>query len=167
MFQAERQTTCSSYKLTLSGFSSAPSDCRAQCGDGILAIGEECDDGIDNGDTGYGGCSTECTLGEFCGDGVKNGDEMCDDGANNGLPGYCPSGCRYPRDSVGRSPSFTAEDTEETENAETGLCAHLGLCALNGYTRAPPCSTSASSAKSPTRSAPASASWAPTSTSMP
>jgi fibro-slime domain-containing protein len=94
VFQAERQTTCSSYKLTLSGFSSAPSDCRAQCGDGILAIGEECDDGIHNGDTSYGGCSTQCTLGEFCGDGTKNGDEMCDDGANNGLPGYCPSGCR-------------------------------------------------------------------------
>jgi fibro-slime domain-containing protein len=94
VFQAERQTTCSTYKLTLSGFSSAPSDCRAVCGDGILAIGEECDDGDKNGDTSYGSCSKECTLGEFCGDGIINGDEMCDDGGNNGLPGYCPSGCR-------------------------------------------------------------------------
>jgi fibro-slime domain-containing protein len=95
VFQAERQTTCSSYKLTLSGFSAAPSDCRAVCGDGVLAIGEECDDGEHNGDPGYGSCSKTCTLGEFCGDGVINGDEMCDDGGENGLPGKCPTGCRY------------------------------------------------------------------------
>jgi len=94
VFHAERQSTCSSYKLTLSGFSSAPSDCRSVCGDGILAMGEECDDGEKNGDTSYGSCSTSCTLGEFCGDGIKNGDEMCDDGGDNGLPGKCPSGCR-------------------------------------------------------------------------
>jgi fibro-slime domain-containing protein len=94
VFQAERQTTCSSYKLTLSGFSAAPSDCRAVCGDGILAIGEECDDGVHNGDTGYGSCSKNCTLGEFCGDGIINGDEMCDDGGENGLPDKCPTGCR-------------------------------------------------------------------------
>jgi fibro-slime domain-containing protein len=94
VFQAERQTEGSSYKLTLTGFSAAPSDCRAVCGDGILAIGEECDDGEHNGDTSYGGCSKTCTLGEFCGDGIINGDEMCDDGGENGLPGKCPSGCR-------------------------------------------------------------------------
>jgi len=96
VFQAERQTTGSSYKLTLSGFNAAPSDCTAICGDGILAIGEECDDGPNNGNSGYGACSTTCTLGTFCGDGVTQADEgeMCDDGGNNGLPGYCPSGCR-------------------------------------------------------------------------
>jgi fibro-slime domain-containing protein len=94
VFQAERQTEGSSYKLTLSGFNAAPSDCQAVCGDGILAIGEECDDGEHNGDTSYGGCSVSCTLGEFCGDGIINGDEMCDDGGENGLPDKCPSGCR-------------------------------------------------------------------------
>jgi fibro-slime domain-containing protein len=94
VFQAERQTTASTYKLTLSGFNDKPSDCRAICGDGILAIGEECDDGVHNGDTGYGSCSTNCMLGDFCGDGLINGDEMCDDGGENGLPGKCPSGCR-------------------------------------------------------------------------
>ncbi len=96
VFQAERQTEGSSYKLTLSGFSAAPSDCQPVCGDGILAIGEECDDGPNNGNSAYGGCSATCTLGTFCGDGVTQADqgEMCDDGGNNGLPGYCPSGCR-------------------------------------------------------------------------
>jgi len=96
VFQAERQTTCSSYKLTLSGFSAAPSVCTPICGDGILAIGEECDDGTKNGASGYGGCSVNCTLGTYCGDGIvqaENG-EQCDDGGFNGLPGYCPSGCR-------------------------------------------------------------------------
>jgi fibro-slime domain-containing protein len=96
VFQAERQTEGSSYKLTLSGFNAAPSDCSPVCGDGILAIGEECDDGVNNGNSGYGSCSKTCTLGNFCGDGVRQADdgEDCDDGGNNGLPGYCPSGCR-------------------------------------------------------------------------
>jgi cysteine-rich repeat protein len=98
VFQAERQTEGSSYKLTLSGFSAAPSDCQAICGDGILAIGEECDDGPNNGTGGYGSCSSTCTLSAgFCGDGVVQADqgEDCDDGGENGLPDKCPSGCRY------------------------------------------------------------------------
>jgi fibro-slime domain-containing protein len=98
VFQAERQTTCSSYKLTLSGFSAAPSDCNAVCGDGILAIGEECDDGPLNGtSTDYGSCSATCTMGAFCGDGVIQADqgEECDDGGSNGLPNHCPTGCHY------------------------------------------------------------------------
>ncbi len=89
VFQAERQTEGSSYHLTLSGFSAAPSDCRPICGDGILGIGEECDDGKNEG--GYGQCGPECKLGEFCGDGVVQDGEDCDDGVNIGMP--CPSGC--------------------------------------------------------------------------
>jgi fibro-slime domain-containing protein len=91
VFQAERQTNGSSYRLTLSGFSAAPSACKPVCGDGILGIGEECDDGVNPG--GYGQCGPDCKLGEFCGDGVVQPDkEDCDDGVNNGHP--CPSGCR-------------------------------------------------------------------------
>jgi fibro-slime domain-containing protein len=97
VFQAERQTSSSSYKLTLTGFSAAPSDCRPICGDGILGIGEECDDGENKG--GYGKCGPGCTLSAYCGDGIVQGDEHCDDGINNGdghNPGEpCPSGCRY------------------------------------------------------------------------
>ena len=35
VFQAERQTTGSTYRLTLSGFNAAPSQCTPTCGDGI------------------------------------------------------------------------------------------------------------------------------------
>jgi len=96
VFQAERQTTSSTYKLTLSGFNAAPSDCKPICGDGILAIGEECDDGPSNGTGGYGTCSANCTLDSgFCGDGVIQPNEDCDDGGKNGLPNQCPSGCHF------------------------------------------------------------------------
>jgi fibro-slime domain-containing protein len=91
VFQAERQTTGSSYRLTLGGFSAAPSECVPICGDGILGIGEECDDGVNPG--GYGQCGPDCKLSEYCGDGiVQAANEDCDDGVNNGHP--CPSGCR-------------------------------------------------------------------------
>ncbi len=91
VFQAERKTTGSSYRLTLSGFNASPSDCKPICGDGILGIGEECDDGKNPG--GYGACGADCKLGEYCGDGIVQPDhEDCDDGVNIGKP--CPSGCK-------------------------------------------------------------------------
>ena len=94
VFQAERQTTGSSYKLTLSGFNAAPSVCKPKCGDGVLEMGEECDEGADNGKGGYGTCAADCTLqAGFCGDGSVQGDEDCDDGALNGTADHCPSGC--------------------------------------------------------------------------
>jgi len=93
LFQAERQTTSSTYKLTLSGFNAAASGCRPVCGDGILGIGEECDDGAANNTGGYGRCNPDCTLGAYCGDSIVQTDEEdCDDGINDGHP--CPSGCR-------------------------------------------------------------------------
>lgn len=90
VFQAERRLSGSSYKLTLSGFEATPSDCTAECGDGILSFGEECDDGVNDG--GYGECAPECKLGPFCGDGVvQEPEEKCDKGPGGG-PG-CPN-CR-------------------------------------------------------------------------
>jgi fibro-slime domain-containing protein len=89
VFQAERRMEGSSFRLTLSGFEHAPSDCHAKCGDGIVSFGEECDDGVNDG--GYGECSATCTLGEFCGDGVVSGPEQCDTGAVS--TGGC-AGCR-------------------------------------------------------------------------
>ena len=92
VFQAERQTTSSSYKLTLTGFNAAPSDCIPTCGDGNVELGEECDDGVNAG--GYGQCGPGCklTAAGYCGDGIVQTGEDCDDGVNNGNP--CPSGCR-------------------------------------------------------------------------
>ena len=97
VFQAERQTTGSTYRLTLSGFNAAPSQCTPTCGDGIVSIGEECDDGKDKNTGGYGGCTADCKLGPYCGDGIVDPEfEDCDDGGKIVLEGpACPSGCRY------------------------------------------------------------------------
>ena len=99
VFQAERQTTGSSYKLTLSGFNAAASECGPICGDGVVSPGEACDDGENVG--GYGHCNPDCTRGAYCGDGVVEPDvEACDDGRNvsayslTSATGGCAPGCR-------------------------------------------------------------------------
>jgi fibro-slime domain-containing protein len=100
VFQAERQTESSSYKLTLSGFNAAPTSCVPTCGDGVTVADEECDNGKDNSDDIYGGCTTKCTWGAFCGDGIVNvPDEECDSGKDNGAKygeGGCSIGCTKP-----------------------------------------------------------------------
>ena len=93
VLHAERQTKASSYQLTLSGFSAQPSDCVPVCGDGVVGIGEQCDDGVNDG--GFGECGPGCKLSEYCGDGIRQApQEDCDDGPANGTPGKCPLGCR-------------------------------------------------------------------------
>lgn len=92
IFHAERKRDGSSFKLTLSGFNTNRSDCRAKCGDGKLGLGEACDDGANNVG-GYGRCNPDCTLGEYCGDGKQQAGEDCDDG--NSVDGDgCGSTCR-------------------------------------------------------------------------
>jgi fibro-slime domain-containing protein len=58
VFQAERHTTASNYKLTLTGFSATKSLCTSICGDGLTrGPEEECDDGnLFNND----GCTADC-----------------------------------------------------------------------------------------------------------
>ncbi|MEJ7729749.1 MAG: DUF4215 domain-containing protein [Polyangiaceae bacterium] len=97
LFHAERHTNASNFNLTLGGFVSAKSSCETECGDGIVAGDETCDDGINDGS--YGGCMPDCTPGPFCGDQtVQSPDETCDDGVNlanysqSGVPG-CAPGC--------------------------------------------------------------------------
>ncbi|MGC4091620.1 MAG: DUF4215 domain-containing protein [Polyangiaceae bacterium] len=94
VFQAERQIEGSSFRLTLAGFNLAKSDCRTNCGDGVVAAGEECDDGAANsGD--YNHCSPNCTLGPRCGDGIRQEQfgEDCD-GINDGAYGNCTPDCK-------------------------------------------------------------------------
>lgn len=52
----------------------------AECGDGFVDAGEECDDGDLNNDGGYGGCALDCTLQPHCGDGKHQPEfgEPCD-----------------------------------------------------------------------------------------
>jgi fibro-slime domain-containing protein len=92
VFQAERHTTESNYKLTLRGFAKARTQCSPICGDGIKTKYEACDDGKNAG--GYGKCQPGCVLGPRCGDGIlQSGDgETCDDGnvvPNDGCSAVC------------------------------------------------------------------------------
>ena len=82
VFQAERHTSASNYKLTLRGFERARTECTSVCGDGIKTRTEACDDGSADNTGGYGKCNADCTLGPRCGDGVLQADhgEQCDDG---------------------------------------------------------------------------------------
>ncbi len=68
--------TCDGYET--------PSDaiCNAlSCGNGVIEVGEECDDGLNNGD--YGFCGADCSYASaaFCGDGVIASGEACDCGS--------------------------------------------------------------------------------------
>jgi fibro-slime domain-containing protein len=91
VFHAERKANGSSFELTLAGFNTARSECTPICGDGIVTLGEECDDGVNDG--GYGECEPGCVLGPRCGDGIVQDGEDCDDG--NRLDGdACGSACR-------------------------------------------------------------------------
>ncbi len=97
LFHAERHTDASNFNLTLNGFLSAKSSCTTDCGDGIVAGDETCDDGVNDGS--YGSCNPDCTPGPHCGDHtVQAPDEECDDGVNlanysfDGQPG-CAPGC--------------------------------------------------------------------------
>ncbi|MCB9682042.1 MAG: hypothetical protein H6733_11310 [Alphaproteobacteria bacterium] len=60
------------------------------CGDGVLDLGEECDDGAANSDAGADACRSTCRVAS-CGDGVVDGDEVCDDGNGIGGDGCDPT----------------------------------------------------------------------------
>jgi len=91
VFHAERNPTGSSFKLTLSGFENTPSQCQPRCGDGIVSLGEECDDVSNDG--GYGECEPGCKVGPRCGDRIVQAGEDCDDGNRRDGDG-CGSACR-------------------------------------------------------------------------
>lgn len=61
------------------------------CGDTIVQLGEECDDGnLINGD----GCEDDCTVTPVCGDGSIQTGEECDDGGTTNGDG-CDSLCQF------------------------------------------------------------------------
>ncbi len=128
VFQAERHTCQSNYKLTLTGFNQVSSSCRSVCGDGIVAGDEQCDDGASNG-AGYGFCSGTCTLGPRCGDAITQpeGMEACDDGVNvkgyatDSSPGTCGPQCQAPkRCGDGTLDSGFGEECDLGDAANTG-----------------------------------------------
>jgi fibro-slime domain-containing protein len=99
VFQAERQTTSSSFKLTLSGFNAGTSVCGPICGDFVVTPPEQCDNGTANNTGGYNKCTPDCKLGPFCGDGMVTDSEECDNGTNSdayGAMSGCGPGCKLP-----------------------------------------------------------------------
>jgi len=103
VFHADRHPRESNYQLTLFGFSTTQSECMPTCGDGVVAMGEECDCGTDpaalppecvapNQNDVYNGCTLDCKFGPFCGDGIVSEGETCDLGRDNGTP-YGETGC--------------------------------------------------------------------------
>jgi fibro-slime domain-containing protein len=99
VFQAERSPFDSYYKLTLDDFLAPRSACATDCGDGIRAGNEICDDPSGNVDGVYGQCDTSCTF-TFCGDGIPQPEEECDNGLNVDTygvgSGLCAPGCNLP-----------------------------------------------------------------------
>ncbi len=63
----------------------------AGCGDGQIDVGEQCDDGAQNGPDQP--CYADCTI-NGCGDGVSEAPEECDLGAENGLESGCSVQCK-------------------------------------------------------------------------
>jgi fibro-slime domain-containing protein len=105
VFQAERNTCDSNYRLSLQNFNLRRSTCTPICGvnpDSTVTLTppEECDDGAGNTATvQYGKClAGSCTLGPYCGDGTQNGPEACDNGSNSAQYGQsgCAPGCVLP-----------------------------------------------------------------------
>ncbi|MFH2005677.1 MAG: DUF4215 domain-containing protein [bacterium] len=77
-----------------SGMLQFPDFTGGACGNGVLDLGETCDDGTNDGS--YGGCMGGCgALGPYCGDGTVDSmhGEECDDGTNDGSYGSCSSDC--------------------------------------------------------------------------
>ncbi|MCY1000700.1 fibro-slime domain-containing protein [Myxococcus sp. MISCRS1] len=98
VFQAERHTTGSSYRLGLQNFhyprqyTACIPHPQLLCGNGTVDPGEQCDDGVNDG--GYGQCAAGCIFGPRCGDGVVqlSSGEQCDDGnlnSQDGCSAYC------------------------------------------------------------------------------
>jgi fibro-slime domain-containing protein len=132
VFQAERHVTQSSYKLTLGQFNRTYTVCTPTCGDGIVNGSEECDDGPNNSDTAYGGCTTQCTIGPYCGDGKVDSafGEQCDDGVNQsptyGVTTGCAPGCR--------KPAYCGDgniDSQHNEQCDDGPANGTGLCSTD------------------------------------
>ncbi|HEY4240257.1 MAG TPA: DUF4215 domain-containing protein [Kofleriaceae bacterium] len=128
VFQAERHTSASSYKLTLVGFNAQHSACDDTCGDGVTSSNEVCDDGVDMG--GYNSCTADCLgFGPRCGDGiVQAANEQCDDGVNAGGYDHCMPNCTLgPRCGDGIVQADEGEQCDDANDDPNDGCDHCYL----------------------------------------
>lgn len=108
----------------------------AACGDGHVWLGHEnCDEGLNNNDTLYNGCTTQCAPGPTCNDGEVQGPEECDMGGDNGTGKApdggvaCDYGCRFEAKLVFvTSQDYTGGEIGGVEGADL-KCQGLALAA--------------------------------------
>ena len=102
------------------------------CGDAAVDVGEECDDGPANSDSGA--CTTSCKL-AVCGDGLLGPGEGCDDG-NTSDDDACSNACKPA--SCGDGVLQQGEACDDGNADETDMC--LANCAHascgDGYVQA-------------------------------
>jgi len=114
-------------------------DCQDNvCGDGFVHVGvEACDEGDDNSDFLYDGCSTQCGRTMFCGDGQVNGPEECDRGEKNGTDSKdadsvpCSTSCNFESLLVFLSSrTYTVPDLGGSAAAADERCEELAAAAM-------------------------------------
>ncbi len=147
LFQAERHTCGSDYTLTIGGFTHTISQCVTDCGDGIVAGGEQCDNGAANNKGAYGGCNANCTLAPYCGDDiVEKPPEQCDNGVNavtyGGTTKQCGPGCVFaPYCGDGTTSNGEQCDQGASNGSGYGYCTSsctLGARCGDGVVQNPP-----------------------------
>jgi cysteine-rich repeat protein len=100
-----------------------------QCGDGIIdPVAEQCDEGVNNSDTGANRCRTDCKRAR-CGDFVEDTGEECDDG-NLANGDACDSNCTVPR--CGNGVIGEGEECDDKNTFNTDSC--LSDCRVNRCT---------------------------------
>ncbi|MEM7154434.1 MAG: hypothetical protein AAF799_16425 [Myxococcota bacterium] len=104
------------------------------CGNLVVDLGEECDEGPFNDD--FAECTSDCRL-NVCGDGHElAGIEECDEGANNGDSGACLADCTLGTCGDGRVMTGVEECDEGASNGDgTSTCREdcgLNVCG-DGY----------------------------------
>jgi cysteine-rich repeat protein len=93
----------------------ADTDAPADCGDGVISLHEECDDGDANSDSEPNACRSTCREAR-CGDGVQDRSEECDDGDLWGGDGCGPT-CQIERGQLETEPNdspFQAQTLDDT-----------------------------------------------------
>ncbi len=102
----------------------------ARCGDAIVEVGEQCDDGVNNANLPGGRCRIDCTFPK-CGDSITDTarGEQCDDGPNNSdLPNsHCRSNCLLPKCGDGFVDSSRGEQCDDGPNNSNAPNAHCRL----------------------------------------
>jgi fibro-slime domain-containing protein len=127
VFQAERHTVQSNYRLTLGNFNNAVTACQSVCGDGIRTPDEACDNGAAQNTGAYGGCNANCTWAPRCGDGVVQAaeGEQCDNASNltpYGTTGCAPS-CKTPaRCGDGKVDALFGETCDDANDVNDDYC---------------------------------------------